>query len=173
MPPRTCPHCNVVSNFETFGSSNWKARYGVGGNDHTAFAEQCQNCGMPVCGSTAYGGYSVWPEVIRLKVYKDVPKAIASTASEARQSIGAKAPRAAVAMARAAVETTAKDKGIATGNLQAKIDRLHADGHISEAMKEAAHEIRDADGTPRGHLRDSRPGETMYSEIVPTMTSCE
>jgi hypothetical protein len=31
----------------------------------------------------------------------------------------------------------------------------------------------DEDGTPRGHLRDSRPGEAMYSEIVPTMTSCE
>jgi hypothetical protein len=28
------------------------------------------------------------------------------------------------------------------------------------------------DGTPRVHLRDSRPGEAMYSPILPTMTEC-
>jgi hypothetical protein len=31
----------------------------------------------------------------------------------------------------------------------------------------------DADGGPRGHLRDTRPGEPLHSEIVPTMTSCK
>jgi hypothetical protein len=31
----------------------------------------------------------------------------------------------------------------------------------------------DADGGPRAHLRDTRPGEPLHSEIVPTMTSCE
>jgi hypothetical protein len=31
----------------------------------------------------------------------------------------------------------------------------------------------DADGGPRGHLRPTRPGEPMHSEIVPTMTACE
>ena len=45
-------------------------------------------------------------------------------------------------MARATVEAMAKDKGITQGGLESKIDHLAADGHISEAMKEAAHEIR-------------------------------
>jgi transcriptional regulator len=45
-------------------------------------------------------------------------------------------------MARATVEATAKDKGITQGSLESKIDHLAASGHISEAMKEAAHEIR-------------------------------
>jgi hypothetical protein len=47
-----------------------------------------------------------------------------------------------VVMARATVEATAKDKGITSGKLQSKIEQLAANGHISEAMKEAAHEIR-------------------------------
>jgi hypothetical protein len=74
--------------------------------------------------------------------YPDVPDAIASAAREAHQALAALAPRASVMMARTTVESTAKDKGITRGNLQAKIDRLYTDGRISEDMKEAAHEVR-------------------------------
>jgi hypothetical protein len=28
------------------------------------------------------------------------------------------------------------------------------------------------DGSPRGHLRDTRPGEPLHSEIVPTKIDC-
>jgi hypothetical protein len=35
-----------------------------------------------------------------------------------------------------------KNKGITSGNLQAKIEQLHANRFISEDMKEAAHEVR-------------------------------
>jgi hypothetical protein len=45
-------------------------------------------------------------------------------------------------MARATLEATAKDKGITSGTIPFKIEQLAANGHISEAMKEAAHEIR-------------------------------
>jgi uncharacterized protein DUF4145 len=45
-------------------------------------------------------------------------------------------------MARATLEATAKNKGITSGNLQSKIQALTSTGHISEAMKEAADEIR-------------------------------
>jgi hypothetical protein len=45
-------------------------------------------------------------------------------------------------MARATVEATAKDKRIVEGSIYSKIEQLAAAGHISEAMKEAAHEIR-------------------------------
>jgi hypothetical protein len=31
----------------------------------------------------------------------------------------------------------------------------------------------DASGEPRAHLRPTRPGEPMHSQIVPTMTACE
>ena len=106
----------------------------------------CDNCDHPVCGvhrrATGFTDLFVWPETVAYRSYEDVPEAIASTASEAHQSLSAKARRAAVAMARATVEATAKDEGITRGNLQAKIEQLHVNGLISEDMKEAAHEVR-------------------------------
>lgn len=97
---------------------------------------------MYPAGSTLEELPRVWPEVIPRKTYPDVPNAIAGAALEAHLPLDARAPRASVVMARATVEATAKDKGIAQGNLESKIDQLAASGHISEAMKEAAHEIR-------------------------------
>jgi hypothetical protein len=100
---------------------------------------------MPICGiMTPYGDerdeYVVWPAL--LKSYADVPEAIAAAAIETHKALGAQAPRASVAMARATVEATAKDKGITGGTIQSKIEQLAVGGHISEAMREAAHEIR-------------------------------
>lgn len=85
---------------------------------------------------------SIWPLAVAQVEFPDVPKAIARAAGEAHQALAASASLAGVAMARATIEATAKDKGITSGNLQAKIERLAADGHISDSMKEAAHEIR-------------------------------
>ena len=45
-------------------------------------------------------------------------------------------------MARGVIEATAKEKGITTGNLFAKIDELHTQGLIREHIREAAHEVR-------------------------------
>jgi hypothetical protein len=68
----------------------------------------------------------VWPEAVAYRSYDDVPEAIARAASEAHQSLGAKAPRAIVAMARAVVDATATNKGITRGNLQAKIEQMRS-----------------------------------------------
>ena len=46
------------------------------------------------------------PTAVTYRTYDDVPEAIASAASEAHQALGAKAPRASVAMARAVVEAS-------------------------------------------------------------------
>jgi hypothetical protein len=108
--------------------------------------------------------------MIHRKVYLDVPEAIAAAASEACQSLGAEAPRAAVAMARAVIEATAKEKGITRGNIQAKIEQLAADGHISEAMKEAAHEIRlTANEAAHGDLVDEPISVYEAREVVELM----
>jgi hypothetical protein len=113
----------------------------------TRFIETCDNCEMPVCGAYTSDAddeedIEVWPKAVSRKSYRDVPEAIASAASEAHQALGAFAPRAAVAMARAVVEATAKQKGITGGRLESKIDNLAEEGLISEATKEVAHEIR-------------------------------
>jgi hypothetical protein len=102
---------------------------------------------MPVCGMYPAGSSSedrpwLWPETVPRKTYPDVPAAIARAALEAHQALDAEAPHASVVMARAAVEAMAKDKGITKGGLELKIDQLAAGGHISQAMKEAAHEVR-------------------------------
>jgi hypothetical protein len=140
---RLCPHCNVTALF----TIQWNGEHQV--NDVESFSRfvaTCNNCDLPICGAynsdAEEGEETVWPEVVTRKEYPDVPEAIASTASEAHQALGAKAPRAALAVARAVVEATAKDKGIAVGGIYTKIEGLYSAGLISEAMKETAHEIR-------------------------------
>jgi hypothetical protein len=74
--------------------------------------------------------------------FEDVPSHIAQAASEAYEVESIGAHRAAALMARSVVEATAKEKGIASGTLFAKIDAMRADDLIREHVKEAAHEIR-------------------------------
>ena len=83
-----------------------------------------------------------WPKNSAGKSYPDVPTPLAATASEAHVCLNAGSARGAVTLARAVVEAVAKDKDITKGKLVSKIEELYAAGHISEAMKEAAHEIR-------------------------------
>jgi hypothetical protein len=82
-----------------------------------------------------------WPTKVR-KDFPDVPEHLATTASEAHICLGAGSPRGAVALARAVVESIARDKGITKGTPQQKIDELYKKNYISDDMKEAAHEIR-------------------------------
>lgn len=140
---RFCPHCHVPSHF----TRGWAKNYEDEGKEvyFTSFAEQCDNCGKPVCGTRPLyddGPETVWPTMVASTTYPDVPETIASAARESHQALAASAPRASVAMARATLEATAKDKGITHGNVQSKIEQLAADGYISDSMKEAAHEIR-------------------------------
>uniref|UniRef100_UPI003F49AAB9 DUF4145 domain-containing protein n=1 Tax=Streptomyces sp. CA-141956 TaxID=3240051 RepID=UPI003F49AAB9 len=50
--------------------------------------------------------------------------------------------RGAVALARAVVEATAKDQGIAVRGIVSKIDKMHELGLIREITREVAHEVR-------------------------------
>jgi hypothetical protein len=142
---RTCPHCGVASHF----TIPWSGSYYEHGDRveaFTRFIATCDHCGMPICGvygpDAEEGEEMVWPLEVIYAPYPDVPERIAAAAREARQALAAQVPRASVVMARATIEATAKDKGITANGIQAKIEKLAADGHISEAMKEAAHEIR-------------------------------
>lgn len=88
-------------------------------------------------------GPSTWfPRQVGTRVYDDVPTTIASMANEAHQCLSIEANRAAVALARAVVEATAKERGITSGTLEKKIDRLFDQQLIREYVKDAAHEVR-------------------------------
>lgn len=147
MSSRTCPHCKVRSHF----TYKWQDIIQPPTEDPMhpdiiRFCQTCDHCEMPVCGVIMEGNdpdwAGVWPSALLGKDFPDVPKDIAAAANEAHLSLGAKAVRASVMMARATIESTAKERGIQKDNLKSKIDQLAAAGHISEAMKLAAHEIR-------------------------------
>lgn len=76
------------------------------------------------------------------KYFPDVPPRIAAAADEVHRCLDIDAPRAAVALARAVVEATAKDNGITSGNLMEKIDAMATQGLIREDVREGSHEVR-------------------------------
>ncbi|MGN7187738.1 DUF4145 domain-containing protein [Microbacterium enclense] len=82
------------------------------------------------------------PASIGGRAFPDVPDHIASAADEAYQCASILARRAAILLARGVVEATAKDKGIAAGQLHAKIEALHGAGFVRSFTRDAAHELR-------------------------------
>lgn len=83
------------------------------------------------------------PTHIPGREFPDVPKQIAGAAVEAHACLAIGAYRGAVAIARAVVEATAKEKGITKGPLVAKIDEMHKQNLIRAITRELAHEIRE------------------------------
>lgn len=82
------------------------------------------------------------PETIGGREYPDVPAHVSSAADEAHRCYSIGAFRAAILLARAVVEATAKDNGVTKGLLAAKIDAMHDGGIIRSFTKDAAHELR-------------------------------
>lgn len=82
------------------------------------------------------------PKSVLGKVFPDIPEHIAEPASEAFKCFSIGAYRAAVLLARAVIEASAKDKDITTGSLRDKIDKLSDAGHIRPLLADAAHEVR-------------------------------
>jgi hypothetical protein len=74
--------------------------------------------------------------------FPDVPSHIAAAARESHAALSINAVMAAILMARTVVEATAKEEGITSGNLVAKIDALATASHIRDSTKDAAHVIR-------------------------------
>jgi len=91
----------------------------------------------------ADAGNAVWlPPHARDKEFEDVPAEIAAAANEAHQCADVGAWRAAVLLARAVIEATAKTKGIATGRLINKIDAMYDARLIRKHIRDGAHEVR-------------------------------
>lgn len=83
-----------------------------------------------------------YPQGVEGRDYPDAPAQIAATATEAWNCFSINAYRGALALARAVVESTAKDQGHDKGNLKDKIDKMADAGLIRAGVKDAAHEIR-------------------------------
>jgi len=135
MAALVCPGCGAYSQFMN--------RYpGAAFPGEHPVALQCVNCDM-VIGGRENGPALLdhWPKKLGTKSFPDVPPGIAEAASEAHTCMSAGAFRAALAMARAVVQGTAKHFKI-KGDLYQAIDKLVDAGHLTKRQGEVAHEIR-------------------------------
>jgi len=150
MPELVCPHCHIYANFR----HEWSNDTGTGRfqNAPEFSCCTCDHCKYPIVAMLksvpdANFGFKTyittyWPTATAKTDYPDVPESIAGAANEAHLCLAAGSPHGAVALARAVVESVAKERKITKGNLEKKVDTLHSEGYIGESMKEAAHEIR-------------------------------
>jgi hypothetical protein len=76
------------------------------------------------------------------KEYPEAPSAIASTADEAHRCFSINAYRGAIALARAALEATAKDKEYTKGNLDKKIKDMVEGGLLRPNIGVIADQLR-------------------------------
>ncbi len=171
MPALTCPHCGVYARF----AKEWERAADPDDSWYDpAACYTCDHCAKPIAViPNAIGMIAqYWPTNVKGKDFPEVPKRLADAASQAHLCLSAGSPIGAVAVARAVVEAVAKDHGITNGDLKSKINRLHAEGHISATMRDAATEIRFAGNeAAHGDLVDERPGVEDAAEIVGLMDS--
>jgi hypothetical protein len=173
MTTLVCPHCGVYANFtHKWSSSSYDDPWS---SEPWVSCYTCDGCSLPIAAVRNQDTRDIetyWPVSTTRKKFPDVPEAIAIAACEAHVCLTAGSPRGAVAVARAVLEAVAKHKGIKHGGIQAKIDALYAAGLISEAMKEAAEEIRFAGNeAAHGDLIGEQLSIEDADEIVSLMDS--
>ncbi|SHY85686.1 Uncharacterised protein [Mycobacteroides abscessus subsp. bolletii] len=112
------------------------------------------------------GSAFTWiPETGDTRTYPHVPDHIASAAQEAFECGNRGKRRAAIMLARAVIEATAKYKGITKGNLKDKIDALAAAQLIRPHIKEIAHGVR-LFGNDMAHGDFVAPVSSEESDLV-------
>ena len=167
-----CPHCGGYSTFTVISHSS-----GVPGMP-SGWMHGAAQCNNPQCRRVLGGDvdaaqtqvFDYWPKKVGGKEFPDVPDHIASTADEAHRCLSVDAHRGAIALARAVVEATAKHHGIEKGMLDKKIEQLAKQGIISDAMKDAADEIRFAGNeVAHGDLADEPITREDAEEVLELM----
>lgn len=110
------------------------------------------------------------PKTVLGKAFPDIPEYIASPASESFMCHSIGAYRAAVLLARAVIEASAKEKGVTDGTLFQKIDKLAEGQHIRQKLAEAAHEVRLAgNGMAHGDFATEEITEVDAEELLSLM----
>lgn len=142
--PMTCPYCGVHSGFEP--EQSWDGRYRIAGSwvvTHLG-VWRCMSCGRNIVGQRDNGGDPVEyePQAVQRPEYNDVPENIARDATEAHVCNSVQAYRAAVAMARRALQATAQAKGAPDKRLVEQVDWMADQGILTGHMKDVGHRIR-------------------------------
>lgn len=145
-----CPACRGRSNYTILAKTDHRPRILTRDNGEVYAAFICDNTDCHfVVGGLTHGRFEDpgtllehWPQVLGGKEYPDVPTGIASVADEVHRCHNIGADRATIGLARSVIEAVAKDHGITSGTIEAKIDAMAARSIIGEDTKEAAHAIR-------------------------------
>jgi hypothetical protein len=135
MPAYFCPHCKVMATFTDQGP-----RVGWAERVHTLCV--CANCGGVVYAMIAPKGVEIWP-TLRSEAPEELPEVVRENLSEAIRSVNANNPRAAVVMARSALQAATREQGAQGRNLKEEIEDLVQKHVIPESLGTWAHEIRD------------------------------
>lgn len=142
-----CDNCHRLS------VVTWRATV----DDHNRFGERLE---------PQSGDDMLWyPRLGDVREFPDVPQHIAAAAGEATACLSIGAFRAVAMLARAIVEATAKAKGVTTGNLYEKIDKLADEGHLRATVQDAAHEVRHF-GNTAAHGDDVEPATREEAEEI-------
>jgi hypothetical protein len=178
MANRLCWKCDNKVHMTRQGS-NTAAIEPIDGKFIIQAAFQCDECGYLSIGMAPNGAPAnataanfldvrepTWfPTYGERTDYPDVPEHIGQAASEAHLCHSVGAYRASVLLARSVIEATAKDKGITSGPLVAKIDEMNKAEFIRKVVKDGAHEVRHL-GNDMAHGDFVEPVELEESEEV-------
>jgi hypothetical protein len=153
---KTCPRCGVKARFDIPGDSHpW-----AGGH---AVLAVCNGCMGPVFAESEPGPQRDWQIVypsLDTLAPEGCPDEVRDYFEEALSCRNTGNFRAAVLVARSALQACMRDQGAKVGSLQAEIDDLAARHIIPESLKAWAHEVR-AGGNLAAH---PKPGSEIQRE---------
>jgi hypothetical protein len=137
----TCPYCGAKANFTM--RHHWDEALPTGATARYG-AWVCDACHQPVVGEPAPSGEPVryYPQRVAEPSLPDVPDDVAADAREAHRCFSVGAHRAAVVMARRAMQSAALENGAPDQPLVEQIDWLEGQRLITPQMREVAHAIR-------------------------------
>lgn len=162
MANAICGRCGTYTHMTTYGGGHWTPDSVGSPTGWYDSAFKCDSCQRLNIGTTHNGQHPThpsdtgqtrnwwdqnqpdeWsPSFVKGQHYPDVPDHVARPASEAHKCRSINALMSSILMARAVIESIAKDHGITAGNLFKKIDAMHGAGLIDAFAKETAHTIR-------------------------------
>lgn len=143
-----CPGCNAQSNFiPVLGIDDLIVRRS--GSDNQLYGmRMCPNASCKTLIWFHRPTFSnnddlfVYPPAGAILTVAFVPPAIADDAKEALLCFQVHAWKATAIMCRRVIEGTCEEKGATGSNLKEEIDDLFAKGHITDQLKQWAHQLR-------------------------------
>ncbi|VXB24146.1 conserved hypothetical protein [Arthrobacter sp. 9V] len=162
MASTTCGRCGTHSHMTVIGPGNWVPDVNGMGTGWNESSFRCDNCGRlnvgglrrpqrPTTAGDVGNNVNFWsqndpsdwaPRYVQGQDFPDVPDVVGIPASEAHKCRSIDALMSSILMARAVIESVAKENGITTGSLYNKIEAMFTAGLINQFAKDTANTVR-------------------------------